>query len=1140
MEGCGEFMRAFLQIRKVFLKRVIALLIVVICLWVLYGQIGQHILRPITKNRLERVCGSGVEIGDMDFELSGYVRIRNLAVGPPREGDFDNKILKAREVRTWFSPLSVLLFKPEIKRIVLDDFVFNVQYDSDSDSLNIMDLDFDAGKSGQSSVPVIRAESGIMKYSVVRGGRVDDVIVAGISGSIGPGVGDREIFGFNFLADERLSFGGSELRGVWQSGERGRVRLHDSKIITYGSPVMGNMWSLTKLEGEIEYDRDKIVLEKLSFEVGDKTRASFSGSIKDYLKEANYELSIEAENILLSGETERDALVYSDSALSLLSEDLRSFLEQFRPRGRGNVNVVSEGKLSDLAKSKWNGTIDCWDVFMRDREFPYLVEYLHGRLEVSEKGSVFDRLEARHGDVELVISGHAFGGGDDLDSEMRVHSDNMRLDEDLYNAMNTNEKKLWFTFAPEGRAEIDYFMSIKPGKEKEERLDVRLDGVDSVYQHFPYPMEDVTGRVEVRDSKIILEDVVSSYDHPEEDYLITLNGYVEEIDSVEPKFHIVIDANNVPIDDKLKMALPPNQRNFYDLFEMNIRTDARIKVFPNEVGKRLVEYIAWAKVRGAELTYGPLPVPLSDVSVDAILTPDLVRIEDLSGIGAGGQVRLSGKVWPENEFNEETYYCLRIDARRVELTDDLLYAVPGGQNSEFLDDIETSGEVDVSAVLNKGAKDPCCPAYHIDIDCLGNSLVYKKLPFKIEDVRGQIRMSEGMIELKDLKSVVGRLSSTVKNVGTGEFKGGGPGSGEGKVSLDGIVYTEDKKLVRADFAVETENVYFDENFGNELQGELGDFYKKVSPAGFLDVSVPRASIYERHGRKTIEFSCRAEVSDCSLGQSKIIDSLDAVLEVQNGRYIFDEGFDSAEGLLNASRFNIKGREVENLRAAISYEPVSGEFRSDSFKAECYGGKVLGDAVIRRLSGGGIDYQVHTVFGDVGMQGVLSADEDYRGYTEGTLSGDVSVLGSTEGEKRNLGRVNLSINDLKFNEVTLAGKVLEAAHKDNEPPEFKFSDITVESYLKGDEIYLQDILIYGESTVLRGAGTVGLDGNEIDVNLRTFSRDVYEEPSFFESLSIGLSPAFVKITVSGKLDEPDIEAEPLPVIKGPLQLLGPEQ
>ena len=49
--------------------------------------------------------------------------------------------------------------------------------------------------------------------------------------------------------------------------------------------------------------------------------------------------------------------------------------------------------------------------------------------------------------------------------------------------------------------------------------------------------------------------------------------------------------------------LTAKQREFYEHFEMDALTDVEIKVFPNEVGRRLVEYIAKVNIRDAKLIY---------------------------------------------------------------------------------------------------------------------------------------------------------------------------------------------------------------------------------------------------------------------------------------------------------------------------------------------------------------------------------------------------------------------------------------------------------------------------------------------------------------------------------------------------------
>jgi hypothetical protein len=108
--------------------------------------------------------------------------------------------------------------------------------------------------------------------------------------------------------------------------------------------------------------------------------------------------------------------------------------------------------------------------------------------------------------------------------DVQITSSNMLLDEDLYKALNTEQKRLWFTFAPSGLAQVDYRLSRQPGREGKTSLTVDLLDAQAIYQHFPYPLKNLKGKVYVEPGTFELADVVSQY----EGRRITLKGHITE------------------------------------------------------------------------------------------------------------------------------------------------------------------------------------------------------------------------------------------------------------------------------------------------------------------------------------------------------------------------------------------------------------------------------------------------------------------------------------------------------------------------------------------------------------------------------------------------------------------------------------
>ena len=165
MSGFGNIAKHILRGKKDFPSRVIILCALGGIVWWLYGYVGNKVLRPIAVGQVEHFLGGKVEIDSVDFKSrTGAVRLNYLVVGPEQVERYDNRVLRANKVDVRFSFLSVLMFKPKIKSILMKDYIINVQYDSDSKQWNLGMLDVAGGK-GDLVLPNIKCRKGIWKIA---------------------------------------------------------------------------------------------------------------------------------------------------------------------------------------------------------------------------------------------------------------------------------------------------------------------------------------------------------------------------------------------------------------------------------------------------------------------------------------------------------------------------------------------------------------------------------------------------------------------------------------------------------------------------------------------------------------------------------------------------------------------------------------------------------------------------------------------------------------------------------------------------------------------------------------------------------------------------------------------------------------
>ncbi len=1081
----GKVARWF-HIRIRFLRWLLRLLAVGLVCWVVYTQIGTRVLLPIARRQITQLSGTIVDIESIDFTATGAVRINQMLIGCVDDNRLE-AILDARTVEARFSIISILMLQPRINHVTIRDFVLNAQYETETGKWNLGLLDLAGSSEGDGKIPFIDAQNGILRVvTKVADGLVKPLVIVGVNGSFAMAGGIDKAYGFYLEVDHRLGFGGSFLRGILKPGPGGKVTLNDGAILMGPSPVFDNTWSVRDISLDMDYDERNIRLNALRCRVGDDSKIAVSGKIEDYFLDGQYDVRFLLENWTVTKQKRPDVLVYSDQLLDKFGENLKRIFGRYNPEGLGDIDLRFMGRVSEFAKGEIVGTITGKDVSISYENFPYLLEHISGTLDLTERNIVFNDLSCTHGEVDLSIDGYSRDFGPDLDYDIRISSPNMKIDDDLYRALNTAQKKLWFTFAPSGTAKTDLRLTGSPTKDHNAVLTAELIDAKAVYQHFPYPMDNVTGKVIMQPGRIDFENVVSRYDG--DDRTITLNGEVTDTGSVRPRFNILIDARNIPIDSILKDALPARQKQFYDHFAVNAQTDVEIKVFPNEVGRRLVEYIAHVTIRDASLLYNKFPLPLTEVYVDATLTPDLVELKNLTGRNGEGTVQLAGTIWPESDGSELPALCLSVEAKRLELDKKWLDALPE-KAAGTVTKLRPTGLVNISANLDINAGSELCSGNKVVVECLQTDLNFEGFPYPIEDVTGTITITPDKIVMEDLK---------VHDLALGP------------------------------------------ELGRALPDAIGKIYRSAAPTGHMDLNFERAVLFaDSAGQKQMDFFGEMVFKNCTIGTAATLSELDGVLSAR-ALYKTSAGLVRAEGDIKAEHLKVKDRVMTNFCTDITYDPNRAVFETQRLSANFCGGSLTGSMQLDHTSAGSIEYILRLAFDGVDVKEIVSekliGQKGQKGLANGSAGGTVSVKGLLGSKDSGVGRLNVNVREMTLAKRSLLGKILTALQM-NEPTDFIFSDMAIDAYIRKNKLIFERVYMSGENTVLLGSGQLDLKSNKVRLDFNAAGGEITHDPSFLESLAKGLGSAVIKVEVRGDIDDPQIDTTALPVLSTPFGIFG---
>ncbi len=696
--------------RKKIARRVIAAFVLAVIITVAF-IIESRYLPPVAINQLAELTNTRVKADSVSFSLNGSVVIRGLQIKPAEQLPYDNTILRARKVYIRFGILSLIRFSPRLKKISVQDFTLDVQNDLDKGKWNIEAMKITPGKGG-GVLPSVRLKNGRISYSKVSQGKIETAVGIPVNASLKR---SREISnGYEF---ELATAAGPQQRpssivGIY---EPGHFALSGS-ISSEDIPAMQQTWSMNEVIADYQYDRAggfELEFQIKDFTTKDRTAAS-----------------------AILGKTKALKKVTAASAISRL-------FERYRLAGAADVELKARGDINQLAQTKLAGVINCKDVSILYTVFPYFIENITGSIDFSENVITLNNLAGRHGDVNLTIGGGFGDFGLGTKGQVEIRSKNMTLDRDLYEALWPVQKKLWDDFEPNGIVEFDYTLRREPNIRNKYWIDVDLADVNSIYKHFPYPLDNLTGNLFFDHNSIKVTNL-NSKKLPRQ---ININGKVIDTDTSQPKFDLVIDVNNIPLDNVLANALPQREKNLYNQFGPSGSVEGRILVRNEAKDANKANFTADLNFTDTILWPPMLPLPITDINANGIFKPGYIEFKKFSGIYAGQPVSITGTFQPTKDGNDLTY-AMTLGSSDVRIDAELLNLIPQRMRGT-INKLNPSGQIAYTARLNKKARDSDID-FEVEVQCKGVTAKPEVLDFVLDDINGKISVNRNAVILDNL------------------------------------------------------------------------------------------------------------------------------------------------------------------------------------------------------------------------------------------------------------------------------------------------------------------------------------------------------------------------------------------------------
>ena len=1073
---------------KAIIRWIPEVLILAGLLWLFFILAGRALCH-IALGQIAELTNTKIETGSVDFHIDSSVFIKKFIISPNKEPGSDNPILKAEKVYARFSLSSLFLLRPRLKVIEFDDFIFNAQYDLETGRWNLSELKIRPPKGGPSKMPRVHLKAGILKYSKISNEKVEVALSVPLNAKFGYDEKTQKGYSFDITTATTTSgFGKSRLTGAWKSGS---VTLTGG-ISSFDAPELEMVWMIDVLAAELTYDR------------------SNAFSLKLRIKDLHSKRSPQLDNLV--------RISPPSLTKSTLFAALQRFFSRYSPKGRVDIELDVSGNLNQLSESTLSGKLYCKDVAFCYYRFPYTIEHLFGHLYLTKNSIVMDNLCGKHGNATLFFNGWSRDFGPNWKYEIRITSDNITLDSDLYDALTEKQKENWSAFSPTGLAKIDYQLIRRSQTDKEKKLTVELHDAAALYRRFPYPLKNLTGRIFFNRDDVILSNVSSQVNERK----ITLNGKVIAHSTNKPKYDISIRMDNIPLDSTLEAALPNRQRNLYNQFHPVGLADGYIEV--STKNSTSPDFKADMSFKKASLTSDKFPMPITDISAKATFTPELITVKKFSGQYGQAPISLSGQLWPD-QTAQQCLYRLSLNLDQVQLNEHFFRLLPEPLK-ETVGVLKPQGKVNLNAELNKESLTDF-PDYKITVECLGNNAAVTHFPYPLKDITGKLTIDANSIKLNGISATLADNVKTKMDSAT--------------MTLNGELTLADSNFNSAILQLWAKDISFNERLAQVLPQCFQPLYGNLSPNGRFDLDFENIRLYrEDDGQKSIDFDGAITLKDCGFKISGAKTKWNAILETE-GLYKTGQGLSECQTTLTEGNLKIHGISLTDLKANIYHDPNIEKWFTDNLIADCYGGKITGKFEFKQSAEGPAEHLLQVAFNNIDLRQLLSdtnleesADTE---RTSGKMKGSLSINSHLGDSSSRIGTCKLTISDMRVGKLSPLATLLQVLNL-TEPKDYAFDKIFVDSYIKRNGLLVKKLDLSGRSLAFYGSGWMDLKTRNIDLVLTARGqRLATAAPSVLQSLTEGLGQAVVRMEVTGNCYNPKIATKTLPVIEETLQIIG---
>ncbi|HTU25485.1 MAG TPA: AsmA-like C-terminal region-containing protein [Pirellulales bacterium] len=457
----------------------------------------------------------------------------------------------------------------------------------------------------------------------------------------------------------------------------------------------------------------------------------------------------------------------------VLPESLRKQWYKYLPEGEIDVDLLR--MAYDGQRWTPDVSINCLNVSFLCDKFPYRLDRATGHLRFNDQ-KLTAELTAYSGARPIRLNADVAHPGPNFTGWIEARGDNIPLDEKLLAALNDINRPVLRSLNPQGS--FNFFMRswrddpTRPELHQHLRVSVNRCAIN--YEHFPYPLSNICGTLEMTDGQWTVGHSDSGGQElrgTNDTGFVTCNGSFGPAAGGK-RLHLVFTGENVPLEEELRDALPPNMGRLWNSLKPRGAADLNVELTYESQTRRMNVRLR-AKPRAEISSIEPIHFPyrLEKFSGTIHYEDGKTRLENVTA--RHGQTAISTEgtcdIAPDGAFR---LHLVNLAIDRFLADHELVGALPEGLR-RIVAELRPSGQINMhgNVEFSKGAAADAPLKTKWDGSIIAHQAALDT-GCKLENVFGRLDMAGGFDGQQfHSRGELDLDSATFKNFSFNEIKG---------------------------------------------------------------------------------------------------------------------------------------------------------------------------------------------------------------------------------------------------------------------------------------------------------------------------------------------------------------------------------